>query len=70
MKRNMSRIDSIARGVVGVGLATAGLVVGGVPALILYVLAALMFVTAAVSFCPLYKLVGFDTCKLSKSCVQ
>ena len=70
MKRNMSNLDRIVRVVLGGGFVAAGLARGGVAGIVLYLLAAIMFVTAVVSFCPLYKLLGIDTCKLSKTCVQ
>jgi uncharacterized membrane protein len=70
MKRNMSNLDRIVRVVLGGGLVAAGLASGGVPGIVLYLLAAIMFATAVVSFCPLYRLLGIDTCKLSKTCAQ
>ena len=70
MKRNMSNLDRIVRVVLGGGFVAAGLALGGVAGIVLYLLAAIMFVTAVVSFCPLYKLLGIDTCKLSMTCVQ
>ena len=70
MKRNMSNLDRIVRVVLGGGFVAVGLALGGVAGIVLYLLAAIMFVTAVVSFCPLYKLLGIDTCKLSKTCVQ
>ena len=68
MKRNESTIDRIIRAVLGVALVAIGLTVGGTLAVVLYVLAAVMLVTALTGFCPLYHLLGIDTCKLSKSC--
>ncbi len=70
MKRNMSNLDRIVRVVLGGGFVAAGLALGGAAGIVLYLLAAIMFVTAVVSFCPLYRLLGVDTCKLSKTCVQ
>ena len=68
MKRNESNIDRIIRAVLGVALIGGGIALGGTLAIVLYVLAAVMFVTALLGFCPLYHLLGLDTCKLSKSC--
>jgi hypothetical protein len=68
MKRNESNIDRIVRIVLGVALAGGGIAVGGTVGIVLYVLAAVMFVTAITGFCPLYRLFGIDTCKLSKTC--
>lgn len=70
MKRNMSNLDRVLRVVLGGGLIAAGLALGGVPAIVLYLVAAVLLVTAVVSFCPLYRLLGIDTCKLSGNCVQ
>ena len=70
MKRNMSNLDRVARVVLGAGVVAVGLAVGGVPAIVLYLVAAVLFATAVVSFCPLYRLLGIDTCKLSKTCAQ
>jgi len=70
MKRNMSNLDRIVRVVLGGGFVAAGLALGGVAGIVFYLLAAIMFVTAVVSFCPLYKLLGIDTCRLSKTCAQ
>lgn len=68
MKRNESTIDRVIRAVLGVAFVAIGLTVGGTLAVVLYVLAAVMLVTALAGFCPLYHLLGIDTCKLSKSC--
>ena len=70
MKRNMSNLDRIVRVVLGGGLVAAGIAIGGVPAVVLYLVALVLFATAVVSFCPLYRLLGLDTCKLSKTCAQ
>jgi uncharacterized membrane protein len=70
MKRNMSNLDRVARVVLGAGVVAVGLAVGGVPAVVLYLVSAILFATAVVSFCPLYRLLGIDTCKLSKTCAQ
>lgn len=68
MKRNESNIDRIIRALLGVALVVIGLLTGGTVAIVLYVLAAVMVVTAASGFCLLYKLFGIDTCKMSKNC--
>lgn len=68
MKRNESNVDRIIRVALGVVLAGVGIGVGGTVAIVLYILAAVMLVTAITGFCPLYKLFGIDTCKMSKTC--
>jgi hypothetical protein len=64
MKINMGTVDRIVRVVVGVVLAAAGFFgTTGVWSIVLYVLAVVMFVTAAVGFCPLYLPFGISTKK-------
>ena len=63
MKRNMGTIDRSTRAVlVVVAVAVAFAVgAGSVLGVILFALAAIMLVTAAVGFCPLYTLAKLDT---------
>ena len=64
MKINMGSADRKLRAfVVAPVLVVAGLLVGpaGWLAVVLYVLAVVMLVTSAVSFCPLYALLGLRT---------
>lgn len=68
MKRNESNLDRIIRVILGAGLVVAGVLVGGTVGIVLYVLAAVMFITAITGFCLLYKLFGIDTCRASESC--
>jgi len=68
MKRNVSNLDRWARIALGVVLVGAGLAVGGWLALVLYLLAVILVGTAVVAFCPIYRLLGIDTCKMSKTC--
>ncbi len=70
MKRNESNADRILRAVLGVALAGGGLLIGGWVALVLYVVAAVLLFTAATGFCPLYRLLGIDTCRMSRTCAQ
>ena len=64
MKINMGTVDRIVRVVVGVVLAAVGSFgTTGVWSIVLYVLAVVMFVTAAVGFCPLYLPFGISTKK-------
>jgi hypothetical protein len=63
MHTNMSNLDRVVRA----GIAVAALVVaivigaGSIGGIVLLVVAALMAVTAAVGFCPLYALFRFDS---------
>lgn len=70
MKRNESNADRILRAVLGVALVGGGLLIGGWAALVLYLVAAILLFTAATGFCPLYRLFGIDTCRMSKTCAQ
>ncbi|MFA6801181.1 MAG: DUF2892 domain-containing protein [Acholeplasmataceae bacterium] len=67
MKKNVGRVDKMVR----YGLAIVFLVVGAilydnlmVLSIILFVLALIMVVTSAMSFCGLYRLFGINTCEV------
>jgi hypothetical protein len=68
MKTNVGNIDRIIRIVLAIIL--AGLYFGGIVegtiGIILLVLAAVFTLTAIVGFCPLYTLVGLNTCPAKK----
>ena len=66
MGKNESNIDRIIRVVAGVVAVVVALAVGAgsVGGIILLVVAAVMFGTAAVGFCPLYRVLGVNTCKI------
>jgi Inner membrane protein YgaP-like, transmembrane domain len=69
VKINLGSADRKLRAfVVAPVLIVAGLLVGpaGWLAIVLYILAGVMLATAAVSFCPLYALLGLRTCPLQK----
>ena len=63
MSNNESTLDRGLRGVAGLVLAIAAFAVGAgsTVGIILIVLAAILLVTAAVGFCPLYRLLGLRT---------
>ena len=63
MKQNMGTIDRALRFFVIGPLATWGAVTGftGFGSVVLYVVAAIMFLTALVGFCPIYALLHIDT---------
>ncbi len=63
MKHNTGNADRIVRVILAIVFAVAGIALGGAVGIICFVLAAVMLVTAAVGFCPLYTLVGANTCK-------
>jgi hypothetical protein len=66
VKKNEGNIDRIVRVVVAVaalvGAAAVGL--GTVGGIILLAVAAIMGVTAAIGFCPIYRVIGVSTCPL------
>lgn len=62
MTHNTGTADRMVRVVLAIVFAVAGIALGGTLGIVCFVLAAVMLVTAAVGFCPLYRLVGVDTC--------
>ncbi|MEJ5997091.1 YgaP family membrane protein [Corynebacterium sp. H130] len=65
MKTNEGTVDRALRGVVAVVAgALAAVVTSGVTSIVLWVVAAIMALTAVVGFCPLYRILGVNTCKV------
>ena len=66
MTTNVGSPDKIARIVLGVVAAVVAFLVGAgsVLGIILFVVAAILVVTALTGFCPLYRIVGINTCKI------
>jgi hypothetical protein len=72
MQQNEGNLDRIVRtilGVVALGVAFAMLdaMSGAVMGIIIAAIGAVLIVSAIVGFCPMYKLIGLETCPL-KSC--
>lgn len=69
MNANVGSADKIVRLVIAVVAAVLAFVVGAgsVGGIILLVVAVVMLGTAAVGFCPLYRLFGMSTCKVKTS---
>ena len=65
MKKNMGGLDRIVRLIIVVAIAVLYYfeVVTGTLAYVLLALSGIFFLTSLVSFCPLYALVGLNTCK-------
>ena len=63
MSRNESPIDRIIRLVIAVAAVVVAFLVGPstVLGIILFVVAAVMLLTAAVGFCPIYRMLGIST---------
>ena len=68
MKKNMGSTDKIIRVLLAAVFAFLyfGNVVSGTVGILLLVLAAVFLLTSIVSFCPLYTLVGVNTCPTMK----
>ncbi len=64
MKKNEGNLDRIARVVVAVVAAIIAIAAGGALGVVLWIVAAVMLVTAAVGFCPLYRVLGVNTCRV------
>ncbi|MEI2732085.1 MAG: DUF2892 domain-containing protein [Dermatophilaceae bacterium] len=65
MKLNVGNADRGVRVVIAVVAAILAITVtGGALDVILWVVAAIMLGTAAVGFCPLYRIFGMSTCKV------
>lgn len=66
MNANVGNADKVIRLVIAVVAAVVAFMVGAgsVLGIILLVVAAVMLITAAVGFCPLYRLLGMNTCKV------
>ena len=68
MVRNEGTVDRIIRAVIGVVALVAAVAVGfgSVGGIVLLVLGGVLVVTAAVGFCPLYRVFGINTCPVGK----
>lgn len=65
MTRNESNQDRGIRAVVGIIALLIGLfAVGGFLRALLIIVGLVLVITAAVGFCPLYRLLGINTCKV------
>jgi len=66
MKKNMGGMDRIVRFIVAAGVAVMYYIglIEGILAYVLLALAAIFLLTSFVSFCPLYKVFGINTCKV------
>jgi len=69
MKKNMGGADRIIR--IGLALVVGILywqgIIGGTLAYVLMAAAGIFVLTSLVSFCPLYTLVGLNTCKVKST---
>lgn len=67
MKKNMSGGDRIIRLIVAIAVVALYYfeIIDGLLAYILLAVAGIFLLTSLVSFCPLYRLLGIRTCKVS-----
>ncbi len=68
MKKNMGSADKIIRLIIAVTIAILFFtnVITGTLGIILLILSGVFVVTSLISFCPLYTLVGINTCTKDK----
>lgn len=66
MRTNEGTADRAIRVVLGVAAIAGALLVGAssVAGIVLFVVAGVLLVTAAVGFCPLYRVFGISTCRV------
>lgn len=65
MTTNESGLDRLVRVVIAIASIAGGIVVGTgtVMSWVLFAVAAIMLITAATGFCPLYRAFGVSTCR-------
>ena len=68
MKKNMGNLDRIVRIVFALSMAIFYFsnIITGVLGIVLLIVAGVFVITSLVSFCPLYTLIGFNSCKSKK----
>jgi uncharacterized membrane protein len=68
MKKNMGNIDRIIRIIIAAVVSVLYFTgtISGTVGIVLLVLAGVFLVTSLVSFCPLYAIVGLNTCPVKK----
>lgn len=68
MKKNMGNIDRVVRLIIAAIVAVLFFtnVISGTLGYVLLGLAGIFFLTSLISFCPLYTLVGMNTCPAKK----
>jgi hypothetical protein len=69
MKANVGTVDRIVRAVVGLAALLGAVAIGSgsVAFVLLMVVGAILLVTAAVGFCPLYRVLGIATCPVARN---
>ena len=64
MKTNESNVDRIIRFIIAIAALFGGMATSGVWSIVLWVVSAIMLITALIGFCPLYRIFGISTCKV------
>lgn len=66
MRTNEATTDRVIRVVLAIAAVAVGVALGpaSVGGIVLFVVAGILAVTAAVGFCPLYRLFGVSTCRV------
>lgn len=66
MGKNESGIDRVIRVIIAIAAVVVAAIVGfgSVLSWVLLAVAAIMLITAAVGFCPLYRVFGISTCRV------
>jgi len=69
MKKNMGAADRVIRFLIAVAFIVAWFahLVTGTIGIVLLVIAGVFILTSLVSVCPLYSVLGIDTCKVKKA---
>jgi len=68
MKKNMGTVDKTIRIIIAliIGILFFTKVITGTLGIVLLVLAIVFLLTSIISFCPLYTLIGCNTCKVKE----
>lgn len=65
LNKNVGKLDRAIRTLVAIGIALLYLfdVISGILGMVLTAFAIILLITSLVNFCPLYKIIGFNSCK-------
>lgn len=65
LKKNVGKLDRAIRTLIAIGIALLYLfdIISGIVGMILTLLAIILLVTSLLNFCPLYKILGVNSCK-------
>ena len=68
MKKNMGKFDTAIRIIVAVIIAAlySTVIISGNAGMILLIIGGLLLFTSIINFCPLYSLLGINTCSVKK----